>query len=166
MERTWPEVLTSKIRRLNEHECRQWATRLKSHGTGKAPPGSRKKEKAYSSSSINKALEAFSLALEYEREIGWIGRNVAKGLPRAAIKVEKATNLPSLADFQRFLEELQFPSNADTVRTIREAEQTNKSKSALAEEMGVSLATFKRHLKRFREGSLDTGGNNKVTVTP
>ncbi len=146
--RAMPEFRHQKVCSLRKNHCEEWARKLKTSRLGKPPPGSRQKAKLLSSSSINKSVGALSLMMQHGVSLGVIAQSPAEKLPLAKVKVEKKTELPTVENMNRLLVELEYPRSE---KIISLTEATGATQADQAKSLGLSLATYKRHLAKQKK---------------
>ena len=115
-----------------------------------------------SNSSINKAIDALVGLFRFAVVEEYIDVSPAATLSKVPGTKEKVTSLPSTKDFESLLLELQFPNSAENVKKFMSYDfDDTKSQHILASGMGMSLATYKRLLARYNDGTLLEGGHNR-----
>ncbi|MEO0797536.1 MAG: tyrosine-type recombinase/integrase [Verrucomicrobiota bacterium] len=147
--RAWPEVAHKKVSTMTKVECEAWVRHLKTAPIGKAPPGSKQTDRVLSSSSVNHSIAAMGLLMQFAISRGVRADNPAEKMPRAKEQTQKKVDLPSVEEMDRLLIELEYP-RPEKIISIAGAKGTTQLEQA--ESLGMSLATYKRHLKKNEEG--------------
>ncbi|MEO0795104.1 MAG: tyrosine-type recombinase/integrase [Verrucomicrobiota bacterium] len=147
--RAWPEMADRKMSTLSKAECERWVRKVKTIPIGKAPPGTEQEDKLLSSSAINKTIGALKHLTELAITIGVRADDPALRVKRAKERTEKKVNLPSIEEMDKLLVELEHPQ-PEKILSLEGAQGSTQAEQA--ESLGISLATFKRHLRKNQKG--------------
>jgi integrase len=108
--KTWPGIEKLHPRQVTTARIHDWAARLKKHGTGFSPPGSRcppKRKKGISASSVNQTVATLKRLMKIAMEKGAIYSNPTdaeppEGMERLRAKeTNKKIRLPSKKEFSQ-----------------------------------------------------------------
>jgi hypothetical protein len=144
LQKTWPQLAAMKPRHVNPVEIANWAARA-AKIVAKAPPGAKKSKGAYSHRALQKAAGALRMVLQHAVKLNAIpAAPVVSVFPGGKSKVPV---LPSRSIIGASFQELQFPRNADVRRAVLACGGSveGKTQAELAAELGISVATLKRH---------------------
>lgn len=144
LEKTWPGLAGMKPRHVTPLEIASWAARA-SKIASKAPPGAKTAKGAYSHRALQKAAGALRQVLKYAVKLNAISTApVVEVFPGGKSKVPV---LPPRSIVRALFEELQFPRNAAVRRSVLACGGSveGKTQPELAAELGISVATLKRH---------------------
>jgi len=156
LQKTWPQLATLKPRHITPAEISAWAARA-AKIAAKAPPGAKARTSAYSHRALQKAAGALRMVLQHAVKLNAIP--VAPGVSVFPGGKSKIPVLPSRAILGALFQELQFPRNAAVRQAVLACGGAveGKTQAELAAELGISVATLKRH----KSGGV---GNGKETA--
>ena len=151
LEKTWPTLAGMKPRHVTSPEIAVWAARA-AKIAAKAPPGATTRKDAYSHRALQKAAGALRMVLQYA-----VTLNAIPSAPAVSVfpgGKSKIPVLPSRSIVGALFDEVQFPRNAAVRRSVLACGGLveGKTQAELAEELGISVATLKRH-KTGTEGN-------------
>ena len=160
--KTWKELPELMVRRISAEDCENWAKRLRTSGKAKPPPGSTRKGRPFSPSSVNKAIGSLRQLFEYAVKNNYVAVNPATTIARAKVAPAKDhVVLPSTENFAKLINEIQWPNGVPAPDVAVRLKESGLSQAEFAKTAGLSLATLKRQLQREREQSVAEGGWNK-----
>lgn len=144
LQKTWPQLAAIKPRQITIAEISNWAARA-AKVAANTPPGAKTRKGVYSHRALQKAAGALRMVLQHAVKL-----NAIPAAPEVSVFAggkSKVPVLPSRSILGALFQELQFPRNA----AVREAvlacggSITGKTQAELATELGISVATLKRH---------------------
>ena len=149
-------MTTLKPRHVTVSEISHWAARA-AKVAAKAPPGAKTVKGAYSHRALQKAAGVLRLVLKHA-----VTLNAIPTTPEVSVFAggkSKSPVLPSRSILGSLFQELQFPRNAEVRRAVLACGGSveGKTQAELATELGISVATLKRH----KSGGV---GNGKETA--
>lgn len=144
LQTTWPQLTTMKPRQVTQAEISNWAARA-AKVSAKSPPGAKTRKGAYSHRALQKAAGALRMVLQHAVKL-----NAIPAAPEVSVfpgGKSKVPVLPSRSILGALFEEIQFPRNAAVRQAVLACggSAEGKTQGELATELGISVATFKRH---------------------
>ena len=100
-----------------------------------------------SNGSKNYLMQAYRKAFAFAKKRELIAHDPTTEIKQKPVKPRKL-DLPSKAQFDRLVEAMEFPEHDRAKARLTEIVET-KTQKQMAADMGVSLATFKRYLRRM-----------------
>ncbi|MEO6873879.1 MAG: tyrosine-type recombinase/integrase [Opitutaceae bacterium] len=144
LQKTWPQLGAMKPRHVTPADISTWAARA-AKIAAKAPPGAKKPKGAYSHRALQKAAGALRMVLQYAVKLNAIP--AAPGISVFPGGKSKVPVVPSRSILGALLREIQFPRNAAVRQAVLACGGSieGKTQAELAAELGISVATLKRH---------------------
>jgi site-specific recombinase XerC len=144
LQTTWPQLTTMKPRQVTQAEISNWAARA-AKISAKSPPGAKTRKGAYSHRALQKAAGALRMVLQHAVKL-----NAIPAAPEVSVfpgGKSKVPVLPARSILGALFEEIQFPRNAAVRQAVLAwgGSAEGKTQGELATELGISVATFKRH---------------------
>jgi len=97
--KTWADLPSRDARRVTPADCRSWAARAATEGTGFVAPNAKTVRSGMSVSAHNKCVDTLKAIFEIAREEGVVTKNPASTLTKRALR-KKRLDLPSSEQFQ------------------------------------------------------------------
>ncbi|MBL9194332.1 MAG: tyrosine-type recombinase/integrase [Opitutaceae bacterium] len=144
LQKTWPKLGLLKPRQITTAEINSWAARAAKF-SAKPPPGSKTRKGAFSHRALQKSAGVLRMVLKHALTL-----NAISSVPSFAVFPGgkcKVPVLPSRRVVGALFNEIQYPRNAavrDAVRACGGMVE-GKTQQELADQLGISLATLKRH---------------------
>ncbi len=159
LKRTWPALWALKPRQITPADITAWQN-LAARTEAASPPGAKRAKGSYSPRAVQKAAAALRMLLAHAVSLNAIAvaPPVKVAMPRRHGSGRKS--LPSRSILSQLFQELQYPRNREIRQAVLDAggQAKGKTQEELAAELGISLATYKRH----KSGT--TSGNGKDTA--